>query len=468
MDNRRSSVRSTSPLVEGESSRSSTAEFTLLDAVLAELARRGMPDEYEEWFIDNLPREMLGDPAPPPDFLAELFDRVYADQTSAEPAVEPTEARVATLALSNAGAMARARAAAAAERRGETATDDAATYAGEYTPPRPPLRRASSGAPAASEAWSVGRPVIVVAGTPVVPGDAMPDVEAGNVAGGVQGQIKQQLFGRRYRLILLGLCLLVTGMAIAVGALAGELIVLKTPPPPPPSPSPPPPPPSPSPPPPWWHQPPPPPPSPSPPPPPPSPSPPPPWWHQPPPPPSPSPPLPGSWTTLLQGLGSSNTFSNRANLWYTAGNTVMAGVGKRTAYDSLPISKLRFTTLGPPAQTAMSLEFVLSHPYASRTLLSIVSGCMGSNRLNTGMEPWNSGYCTSVGINVNGGRALRIGVGDGSNDYSDWCLFEPGVSQPSMTYGATFVDMLGYNVYNFGGETQGNNGHSGAFTIEGV
>ena len=189
MDDRRSSVRSTSPLVEGESSRSSAAELTLLDAVLAELARRGHTDEYAEWFLNNLPRGMLGELAPPPDLLAEMFDRAYADQTSAEPAVEPTEARVATLALSNAGAMARARAAAAAaDRRGETATDDAATYAGEYTPPRPPPRRASSAAPAASEAWSVGRPVIVVAGTPVVPGDAMPDVEAGNVAGGVQGQ----------------------------------------------------------------------------------------------------------------------------------------------------------------------------------------------------------------------------------------------------------------------------------------
>ena len=273
MDNRRSSVRSCSPLVEGESSRSSAAEFTLLDAVLAELARRSMPDEYAEWFIDNLPREMLGDPAPPPDFLAELFDRTYADQTGAEPAVEPTEARVATLALSNDGAMARARAAAAAERSGETATDDAATYAGEYTPPRPPPRQASSAAPAASEAWSVGRPVIVVAGTPVVPGDPMPDVEAGNVAGGVQGQIKQQLIGRRYRLVILGLCLLVTGMTIAVGAQAMQLMVLRTPsPPPPPLPSPPPPPPSPTPPPP--------PPSPSPPP-PPSPSPPPPRWHPP-------------------------------------------------------------------------------------------------------------------------------------------------------------------------------------------
>ncbi len=85
MDNRRSSVRSTSPLVEGESSRRSAADFTLLDAVLAELARRGMPDEYAEWFIDNFPREMLGDPAPPADFLAELFDRAHADQTSADP-----------------------------------------------------------------------------------------------------------------------------------------------------------------------------------------------------------------------------------------------------------------------------------------------------------------------------------------------------------------------------------------------
>lgn len=110
----------------------------------------------------------------------------------------------------------------------------------------------------------------------------------------------------------------------------------------------------------------------------------------------------------------------------------------------------------------MSLEFVLSNPYASRTLLSIVSGCMGSNRVNTGLEPWNSGYCTSVGINVNGGRALRIGVGDGSNDSSDWCLFEPGISQHILG------DMDGFNVYNFGGEFQGNNGHSGAFTIEGV
>ena len=93
---------------------------------------------------------------------------------------------------------------------------------------------------------------------------------------------------------------------------------------------------------------------------------------------------------------------------------------------------------------------------------------MGSNRVNTGMEPWNSGYCTSVAsTSTAAGRFVLEWAREPMT--SHWCMLEPGISQPLGTPGgATFLDMLGYTVYNFGGESQGNNGHSGAFTIEGV
>ena len=144
MDNRRSSVRSTSPLIEGES-----------------------------------PRTSIGD--------------------IAEVAEQPAESRVATVAESNAGAMARARAASKAEAGAAPASKHAAAASS--------TQRTS---PAA-------RSVSVVSGTPIVPGEPLPDVEAGAVAGSVHQQIHDQLSGRRYRVAILAICAVIAMAVLAVG-----------------------------------------------------------------------------------------------------------------------------------------------------------------------------------------------------------------------------------------------------------
>ena len=113
------------------------------------------------------------------------------------------------------------------------------------------------------------------------------------------------------------------------------------------------------------------------------------------------------------------------------------------------------------------VEYKLNDGYAGRTLLSIVQGCMGSNRRNTGSSAWNDGLCSSVGTRTSYSGSfgllslssvLRIGVGDGGNDSYDWALLMP-------LSGNANGDYNGYNAWVFGGEDKTNNGYSGTVTI---
>jgi hypothetical protein len=105
--------------------------------------------------------------------------------------------------------------------------------------------------------------------------------------------------------------------------------------------------------------------------------------------------------------------------------------------------------------------------YTGRTLLSIVQGCMGSSRHNTGSSTWTAGLCRNVGTRTSSSGSfgsvalssvLRIGVGDGQSNSGDWALLMPLIGNAKGDY-------WGYNAWAFGGEDKTNNGHSGTVTI---
>ena len=165
---------------------------------------------------------------------------------------------------------------------------------------------------------------------------------------------------------------------------------------------------------------------------------------------------------LFQAPGSSSTFQNTWNGWSSAGSTVTSGSGKRAAYDTLPVYSLRFSD-----SSGRFVQYKLNKGYAGRTLLSIVKGCMGSIRQNTGSSAWNAGLCSNVGTRTSSSgsfgsfslsEVLRIGVGDGGSDGNDWGLLMPLSGNGNGNY-------AGYNVWAFGGEAETNNGYSGTVTI---
>ena len=170
----------------------------------------------------------------------------------------------------------------------------------------------------------------------------------------------------------------------------------------------------------------------------------------------------GSSVVLFQGTGSSSIYQNSWGGWYSSGSAVKSGSGKRTAYDTLPVSRLRLSD-----SSGRFVEYNLNAGYAGRTLLSIVQGCMGSSRANTGSSKWNAGLCSNVGTLVSSSGSfgnflvsstLRIGVGDGYANSDDWALLMP-------LQGNGGGDFAGSNAWVFGGESQTNNGHSGTVTI---
>merc|ERR1719201_2276477 len=173
------------------------------------------------------------------------------------------------------------------------------------------------------------------------------------------------------------------------------------------------------------------------------------------------PPPPGC-TVLFQASGNSGKFANQWGGWYSAGSTVDSGSGKRAAYDHSPVSFLRLSD-----SSGRFVEYKLNKGYAGRTLLSIVQGCMGSNRYNTDTSAWRAGLCSNVGTRTSssgsftGGSVssvLRIGVGEGQVNSYDWALLMP-------LSGNGQGDYHGANVWAFGGEALTNNGYSGTVAI---
>ena len=165
---------------------------------------------------------------------------------------------------------------------------------------------------------------------------------------------------------------------------------------------------------------------------------------------------------LFQASGSSGSFRNTWTGWYGAGSTVSSGSGKRAAYDTMPIFNLRLSD-----SSGSFVEYKLNDGYAGRTLLSIVQGCMGSNRRSTGGSAWRAGLCSNVSTRTSYSGSfgsfslssvLRIGVGDGGSDSYDWALLMP-------LSGNANGDYNGRMAWVFGGEDETNNGHSSTVTI---
>ena len=176
-------------------------------------------------------------------------------------------------------------------------------------------------------------------------------------------------------------------------------------------------------------------------------------------------------TLLFKSPGSTTTYQNQWTGWYKAGTTT-TGNGKYQAYDTTPLNALLFQD-----NAGNKVQYTLDSSYAGKTLLTIVSECMGMERTQSSSEqPWRVGHCTiapgvtqSAGMNTNqkmfkdGMGALRIGVGDSaskSSDTKDWALFMP-------MKGNGRGDYSGARTWAFGSEYRTNTGYNGMVWIYG-
>ena len=127
----------------------------------------------------------------------------------------------------------------------------------------------------------------------------------------------------------------------------------------------------------------------------------------------------------MLGSGSSSSYQNDADGWFSDART-SSGCGTRGNYYDLPIQALRMAD-----DSGSYVEYTLTAPYSGRSLYSIVTECMGSDRTNDGSSLWDNGHCVGVASlsgssGVSGADDLRIGVGDGSSGgSSDWALIMP-------------------------------------------
>jgi hypothetical protein len=213
---------------------------------------------------------------------------------------------------------------------------------------------------------------------------------------------------------------------------------------------------------------------------------------------------------LFQANGNEKTFLSSYAGYYSSSSiyTVTRGSGKRAAYNTMQLERLRFEDA-----KGQYIEYTLSGSYRGKTLLQIVTSCMGnghSKSSNSKSSAWTNGHCTIGSVHTHSTcsssssrrrsyysrrrcytrrrsyyrrrtcytpppppppcycsshcgtpRPLRIGVGDGQADSGDWALFMP-------FSGNAGGDFDGSNIWDFGGEAEFNNGYSGTSKIIGI
>eukprot|EP00930_Biecheleria_cincta_P010005 TRINITY_DN11190_c0_g1_i1.p1 TRINITY_DN11190_c0_g1~~TRINITY_DN11190_c0_g1_i1.p1 ORF type:complete len:726 (+),score=119.88 TRINITY_DN11190_c0_g1_i1:127-2304(+) len=127
---------------------------------------------------------------------------------------------------------------------------------------------------------------------------------------------------------------------------------------------------------------------------------------------------------LFTSKGSASAYQNIWSGWYTKGNTVSSGDGKRGEYDALKLSTIKFSD-----SSGKFAEYTLSGNYMDKSLRDIVVGCgLTSSSKNDGKGKWKTGHCSIGTLKSSSGLSnlnsvLRLGVGDGTHDTKDWCVF---------------------------------------------
>jgi peptidoglycan hydrolase CwlO-like protein len=167
-------------------------------------------------------------------------------------------------------------------------------------------------------------------------------------------------------------------------------------------------------------------------------------------------------TLLFTSSGDNPNFKNIWSGWYNSGGSVTSGDGKRSAYDTLPLRKIRITD-----SNGNDIIWDLQQQYRGQTILSIVSNALPSKErsINNGSATWTNGHA-NIGTLIQNNRSkngvsnLRIGVGDGTSDDYDWALFMP-------VSGNGQGDMNGTNCYNLGGEYKTTNANVGTISLYG-
>ena len=126
---------------------------------------------------------------------------------------------------------------------------------------------------------------------------------------------------------------------------------------------------------------------------------------------------------LERGAGShapgSQPFANSWDGWYSSNSTFTVAdtpcaVGKRAAYNTLPLTGLRLQD-----DSGQFAEYNLTANFTGRTLLSIVTGCIGSDGTSDDDESaaWAGGRCEDVGTLVS--SSIAAATESGSFDEAD-------------------------------------------------
>jgi len=156
-------------------------------------------------------------------------------------------------------------------------------------------------------------------------------------------------------------------------------------------------------------------------------------------------------TLLFTSSGSSKSFSNRWSGWYNAGNHVNSGEGKRSAYDTLPLRKIRIVD-----SDGNDLIWELDAQYKDKSMVSIIGSILPNKEKsqNNGTSTWTNGHAPYFGRLIqnlknkaNVHSYLRIGVGDGTRDSRDWAVFMPMIGNCGR-------DFAGRSCYDLGGESK--------------
>jgi len=166
------------------------------------------------------------------------------------------------------------------------------------------------------------------------------------------------------------------------------------------------------------------------------------------------------WHRLMAPMPAVGTKGkNSWSGWYTKG---------KNFYSTLKVDKLKFQCISKGGNVSNVVGYDLNKGYKGRTLLDIVKRCgLNARSRNNNSAKWKKGHCTNVGKNTENlsahyktvkkgassgladGSPLRIGVGDGSNDGSDWALF-------MFSRGNGRGDYAGAKIWDFGGESNMN------------
>jgi len=169
---------------------------------------------------------------------------------------------------------------------------------------------------------------------------------------------------------------------------------------------------------------------------------------------------------LFTSPAANALFKNSWSGWTSSLSSYSSNPGKRDEYNTMPLEAIRFTDEDVGNRWA---QYSLFSYYRGSSLLEIVKDCMGTSscscssssccKENTGKGKWFVGHCSIGTLQAASGMCglsttLRVGVGDGAVDASDWALF---MVRPLEALSVN-KDFSGSGIWAIGSEKAANTG----------